>query len=241
MASAKSRRGAKRDRPTETKGLTPDLVVAAALELVDEVGVTGLTMRSLAQRLDTYPSTLYWHVGNRNEILARVFHLAMSGMDVPDPRSMRWDAWLRHAAYEYRAALHAHPNTAVLSLYPLVTAPAFVEAMLTALQRGGFEGPTLAAAFNAFSGSVAGWVAIELSTAAGEADQKWQAEFEERVRSLPQNDFPTITGNLPDLADEVFTLRWHGGAERPLDASFDAAVEVWMAGLAALRRRSRAT
>lgn len=239
MARSKSPRGAKTGRSTETKGLTPEVVVEAALDLVDEVGVTGLTMRSLAQRLDTYPATLYWHVGNRNEILARVFQLAMAEMDVPDPRSMRWDAWLRHAAYEYRAALHAHPNTAVLSLYPLVTAPAFVEAILTALQRGGFEGPTLAAAFNAFSGSVAGWVAIELSVGGGEADQRWRADFEAGVRGLAPEAFPTITANLADLADEVFTLRWHGGHEKPLDRSFEAALGVWLAGLRALRRSSR--
>jgi hypothetical protein len=36
----------------------------------------------------------------------------------------------------------------------------------------------------------------------------------------------------------VLTLRWHGGAERPLDASFEAAVEMWIDGLAArLERR----
>ncbi len=219
--------------------LSADVVVAAALDLIDQVGVTGFTMRAVADRLGTYPASLYWHVGNRNEILGQVLQLVMSEMDVPEPASMRWDVWLALAAHEYRRALHAHPNTAVLALYPLLTAPTFVEAMLTTLHGGGFRGPALADAFNAFTGSVAGWVAVELSAGGGEPDQRWRAEFEARVRGLPPSEFPTIASNLPDLADEVFTLRWHGGNEKPLDRSFEAALEVWLTGLRSLLRSSR--
>ena len=219
--------------------LTASDVVGAALALIDEVGVAGFTMRALAARLETYPATLYWHVGNRNEILARVLQSVMSEMQVPPPNSMAWDEWLAHVAREYRTALHRHPNTAVLALYPLDASPDFLEAMLTALSRGGFHGESLAHAFNAIVGSVAGWVAVELSAAGGESDQQWQDDFERRVRGVSADGHPTITANLDYLADETFTLRWHGGAEKPLDRSFDAAVSVWIDGLRAFRRRSK--
>lgn len=219
--------------------MTGSDVVEAALALIDEVGVAGFTMRALAGRLETYPATLYWHVGNRNEILARVLQLVMSEMQVPLPESMAWDDWLAQVAREYRTALHRHPNTAVLALYPLDASPDFLEAMLSALSRGGFHGESLAHAFNAIVGSVAGWVAVELSAAGGESDQQWQDDFERRVRGLSADEHPTITANLDYLADETFTLRWHGGAEKPLDRSFDAAVAVWIDGLRALRRRSQ--
>lgn len=219
--------------------LTEHEITTAALALVDEVGVTGFTMRALATRLGTYPATLYWHVGNRNEILAAVFQLVMSEMQVPDPHSMVWDQWLEVTAREYRRTVHQHPNTAVLALYPLVTSADVVEAILTALHRGGFRGPALADAFNVFAGSVTGWVAVELSAAGGEPDQQWRSEFEARVRGMPADRYPTITANVDHVADRVFTLRWHGGAERPLDRSFEAALQIWLDGLRAQVRRKR--
>lgn len=224
---------------SDASALTPEAVLDAALALIDEVGVAGFTMRALAGRLNTYPATLYWHVGNRNEILAGVLQLVMDDMTVPAADALSWDDWLGAAAREYRWALHRHPNAAVLAMYPLLTSRGFAESLLSVLVRGGFRGPALAHAFNAFTGSVCGWVAVELSAAAGEPDQVWQAEFETRVRALSAEQFPTIVSNLDHLADEAFTLRWHGGHERPLDDSFDVALEVWLAGLRAFRRSSR--
>ena len=219
--------------------MTPDAVLGAALALLDEVGVAGFTMRALAGRLDTYPATLYWHVGNRNEILARVLQLVMDEMAVPAVEALSWDEWLATTAREYRRALHRHPNAAVLAMYPLLTSRGFAESLLSVLARGGFHGPALTHAFNAFTGSVCGWVAVELSAGAGEPDQTWQAEFETRVRALPAEHYPTIVANLDHLADEAFTLRWHGGHERPLDDSFEFALAVWLAGLHAFRRKRR--
>lgn len=216
--------------------MTPERVVGEALAVIDASGVAGLTMRSLAERLGVSPTSIYWHVGSRNVVLARVFELVMAEMDVPSPESMRWDRWLEHVAREYRRVLHRHPNAAVLALYPLVTAADFVEAMVATLVRGGFRGSNLAHAFNTFAGSVTGWVAVELSTAAGEQDQTWRSELETFVRSLPADRYPVISSNLGDLADKVFTLRWHGGESQPLDASFDAALAVWLDGLRRLRR-----
>jgi TetR/AcrR family tetracycline transcriptional repressor len=47
-------------------------VMTAALELLDEVGLRRFTMQALADRLKTYPATIYWHVGSRTEVLTAV-------------------------------------------------------------------------------------------------------------------------------------------------------------------------
>ena len=44
-------------------------MVEAALELVREDGLDGLSMRSLADRLDVKAASLYWHVRDRGELL----------------------------------------------------------------------------------------------------------------------------------------------------------------------------
>jgi AcrR family transcriptional regulator len=52
-----------------TKGITRELIVTAALELLDDQGIDGLTVRALASRLDVRAPALYWHVRNKQELL----------------------------------------------------------------------------------------------------------------------------------------------------------------------------
>ena len=49
--------------------LTRDTVLRAALELLDEVGIDGLSTRKLAERLGVQSPTLYWHFKNKGELL----------------------------------------------------------------------------------------------------------------------------------------------------------------------------
>jgi AcrR family transcriptional regulator len=49
--------------------LTRARLVAAALELVQEEGIDGLSMRALADRLAVKAASLYWHVRDRGELL----------------------------------------------------------------------------------------------------------------------------------------------------------------------------
>ncbi len=60
MSSAPTIPRRKLDRPT---------IVAAALELLNEVGLDGLTTRRLAERLNVQSPTLYWHVQNKQALL----------------------------------------------------------------------------------------------------------------------------------------------------------------------------
>jgi AcrR family transcriptional regulator len=52
-----------------TKGITREQIVTAALELLDDKGMDGLTVRALASRLDVRAPALYWHVRNKQELL----------------------------------------------------------------------------------------------------------------------------------------------------------------------------
>jgi AcrR family transcriptional regulator len=51
------------------KGITREKVVEAALELLDEKGIDGVTVRALAERLDVRAPALYWHLRNKQELL----------------------------------------------------------------------------------------------------------------------------------------------------------------------------
>jgi TetR/AcrR family transcriptional regulator, tetracycline repressor protein len=50
-------------------GLTKTAIVQAALDLLDEAGMDGLTVRALASRLGVQAPALYWHVRNKQALL----------------------------------------------------------------------------------------------------------------------------------------------------------------------------
>ena len=106
--------------------------------------VAGFSMRVLADYLDTYPATLYWHVGGRGALISAVVDRVLAEIVVPDLRTMAWDEWLRELAVEYRRALHRHPNVGQLVASELsagAVAARLVELILEALESAGFRGP----------------------------------------------------------------------------------------------------
>ena len=52
--------------------LTRDMVVDAAVEILQRFGLADLSMRRLAKELDVQVGALYWHVKNKQELLAQV-------------------------------------------------------------------------------------------------------------------------------------------------------------------------
>ena len=88
--------------PEEDKqpGLTRERLVGAALELIREEGLEGLSMRALADRLEVKAASLYWHVRDRRELLEL---LAESILEAVRP-STRPSDW-RPAVLEAAAAL----------------------------------------------------------------------------------------------------------------------------------------
>jgi len=57
-----------RTRPAKAP-LSQEAVVGAALALVDEAGCAAVTMRRVAQVLDTGPASLYVYVADRDELM----------------------------------------------------------------------------------------------------------------------------------------------------------------------------
>lgn len=69
-----------RGRPARGHGVTRDGILDAALALLDEDGDAGLTMRSLAARLDVTPMSLYHHVRDRAGLLQALSDRVYGGL-----------------------------------------------------------------------------------------------------------------------------------------------------------------
>jgi AcrR family transcriptional regulator len=97
--------------------VTREQIVAAALELLDEAGLDGLTLRQLAGRLGIRAPTLYWHVRDKRELLnllaGAILEEALAGWREPQPGQPWWE-WLAARARVMRTALLAHRDSALV-------------------------------------------------------------------------------------------------------------------------------
>ena len=87
--------------------LNKERVIAAAVALADTEGFESLTMRKLAEELDTAPMSLYRHVANKEELLDGMIDVVFGEIDVPSGQS-DWKKEMRQRAIETRAALSRH-------------------------------------------------------------------------------------------------------------------------------------
>jgi AcrR family transcriptional regulator len=58
--------------PASGPSITVDRVLATALKMIEESGVDAFSMRKLAAELGVGTPTVYWHVGNRDELFNRL-------------------------------------------------------------------------------------------------------------------------------------------------------------------------
>jgi AcrR family transcriptional regulator len=91
--------------------LTRERIIAVALRLVDQDGLSGLSTRRVAADMGVTSGALYYHFDNMDDILAGVVREAMRSMSEPDPTS-HWTAQITKLSYSYRDTLIAHPNLA---------------------------------------------------------------------------------------------------------------------------------
>ena len=58
--------------PASGPSITVDMVLATAMRMIEESGVDAFSMRKLAAELGVGTPTVYWHVGNRDELFNRL-------------------------------------------------------------------------------------------------------------------------------------------------------------------------
>jgi len=79
-------------RPTRRTALTVEAIVAASIEVLDEAGVAGLSMRRVADQLGTGAASLYAHVSGKDELLELVFDELVGQVPLPEPDPAIWCA-----------------------------------------------------------------------------------------------------------------------------------------------------
>lgn len=227
-------------RPAHPRvGLTKELIVRAALSLIDEAGLEGLTIRALSGRLGVQTRTIYWHVGPRNEILAATVELVLSGITPPPTRN--WEDWLRTLFRNFRRTVAKHPNiAAVIGAQMVASATAdlnLVEQILSTLARAGFDGDRLVGAFSAVISTMSGFVTLELAPPPLEHAAEWSNKMQAKIAAIDEQFHPILHRMRGRMTNRALVLRWKRGTEAPLDLGFEALTEILIAGLAGYARK----
>lgn len=135
--------------------LQRDTVIRAGLDLLDEVGVDGLTTRKLAERLGVQQPALYWHFKNKRALLDSLAEAMLSERHtyaMPRPGDS-WRTFLKGNARSFRRALLAYRDGARIHAGTRPSEPQFdaVQAQLGFLCGEGFAPADAAYALVAIS------------------------------------------------------------------------------------------
>src|SRR5262249_9905920 len=137
----------KRRRSAPRPQLSRDVVVKAALKVVEAEGGEALTMRRVADEIGVSASSLYGYIANQEDLIQLVLEQIMTEVPLPDPGA-DWRDMLRSWARDGLAVFQRHPGVAGLTLGRVPFGPRLLqgaERMLASLRSAGI--PDQVAAF----------------------------------------------------------------------------------------------
>jgi AcrR family transcriptional regulator len=216
MAKAKGARAAALAPPDRrSPGRPPvqkDRIIDAALRIVDAEGADELSMRLLAQRLNSGTATLYRHFANRGEVVAHVVDRVFgeATFDVEQLRTMTWQEACRTVARGMFDALRRHRNVASLLVEHAPRGPnamAQRELLINILLENQFAPQLAARCYATLARYVLGFAIQTTETNASNDtdDVSFASAFD---HSDPER-FPaiaTVAEHLPVALDDEFTF-----------------------------------
>jgi len=149
----------------------------AALRLLDEVGLDGLTTRGLAQELDVRSPALYRHFGSKRELLdhmaATMIEDAFAHLARPGP-GQDWAGWLAERGRALRRSLLTYRDGARLHVgaRPVGSRVAISDSVVEVLGEAGFSAEEARRVILVISRYTVGWVVEEQASAARPAAEE---------------------------------------------------------------------
>ena len=187
-----------------------DRIVTTALQIVDDEGADALSMRTLAQRLDSGTATLYRHFTDRADLIAHVVDLVFGSVEIDAAklRSMPWQEACKTAAYTMFDVLHRHRNVTPLLGADVLIGPnamAGREDLIAILLDNGFPPALAARSYATLARYILGF-AIQPTSPRGDVDDAGMTQF---FHNLDPRRFPAtvkVADSLPVPLDDEFAF-----------------------------------
>ena len=227
-----SRAATAKKRVPRVRSLSREAIAAAGLQIVDTEGLDAMTMRRVAEVLDTGAASLYAHVANKEELLELVVEQVIGEVVVPsEPDPERWEEQLKDGLRAIRAVFASHGDIARASFarIPLgENALRGSEWMISVMRAGGLPDQVIAYACDLLPMYVMA-IAYEEGLYSTESNTPEQvgafvAEMRRYFQSLPPDRFPNVVALAIPLTS---------GGEG--DERFEFGLDVLVGGLAAMR------
>ncbi|RJL30937.1 TetR/AcrR family transcriptional regulator [Bailinhaonella thermotolerans] len=203
------------------KPLSQDVILRAALRILAEEGLEGVSMRRVAQELHTGPASLYAHFANKDELLEMMFDHVLGEVRVPEEGEGDWTAKLKAIAWEVRRVLISHGDIAQVGLAVVPLGPnglRLSEAMLGVLREAGIPDQQVAWAADRLSLYItadAFEVSYEARRGRGSPEEiaAYYAGVIQYFRSLPPDRFPHTTALVGPLGQGDDETRFEFGLD----------------------------
>jgi AcrR family transcriptional regulator len=211
--------------------LNRERVFQAAVDLADEVGIDGLSMRRLADELGVVPMALYKHVGNKDELLDGMVDVVIGEIDPPVEAS-EWKGAVRQRILSARRALQRHPwaSTVIESrTNPTPTLLAYMDSMIGMFLAGGFSADLTHHALHTIGSRIYGFTQ-EVLNDSQTVDPATQALVVARVAAV----YPHIAEMVGAVNHDRGSVVGPGCDDQ---FEFEFALDLLLEGLERLRRR----
>jgi AcrR family transcriptional regulator len=136
------RPSARRPDAGRPRTLSTQAIVKAAIDVLDEGGVAGLSMRSVAQRLGTGAASLYAYVSSKDELLELIFDELIGTIPLPTPDPKRWREQVVEMMTDLQRVLVSHRDAALAGIGRVPTsakALAGSETLAAVMAAGGLQ------------------------------------------------------------------------------------------------------
>lgn len=175
-----------------------DILVKKAMEIADELGLAGFSIRVLAESLGVKPMAVYTHVKNKDELLTLIVDQVFASIYAPQPGE-NWESELTQAANSKRTVLLQHPWA--LAVMESRRNPGFYsmrhhEAVLATIKSSGASLSAVAHGYALFDAYIFGFVYQEIML----AHVGLEEDTEEVAEGLDLAEFPTIAEFVKDHA-----------------------------------------
>ena len=166
--------------------LSRENIVAVAIEMADEEGLSSVTLRGIASRLAVHVTSLYNHVPTKDAVIDGMVEALLTEARLPTG-PIAWQEWVRQFAASMRALARRHPGAFEAFHHGPAKgerAAAPIEAGFAAFRAAGFDVRTTYSAVKAVTVSVLGHVLEDT------VPQPNRKAARTDIRELPIERFP---------------------------------------------------
>ena len=181
------------------KKLTRSRIVEAAVKLADASGVHSVTIRKLADALNSKPMAIYHHLSNKEMIVDCMVDSVFSEITLPNP-DVHWKKAMYERSASARTVLAKHSWAVPLMESRRSPGPETLkqhDAVIGCLRNGGLSIEMTAHAYALIDAYVYGFAIQEASLPATSGPEMTDLA-ESLIEAAPMNDYP----NLMEFASE---------------------------------------